>query len=224
MAKSAHSLSSFREKVTHTHESITSSHHEAGHTIYALLHFSIVSSVYIYKDKDTKRIDGMTHYDSVDCKLKGGLNDIQDQALLAKCLDIEMGMFYAGLVAEKYQYKLHSGSDKFPSFLDGSSQDLSAASSLIKKWQIVQAGSKRYNYKKRIIRKVTRKLEQHWEDVTIIAHALFQRKRLNFDNIKKLLIKKSEKKEFWKEQLKIIEDLYCNGSTDEQRLKDILSL
>src|SRR5271165_3022560 len=131
MSKNAESLSSVRKKVTHTHELISTSHHEAGHTIYALLHFMTIFSVQVYQDKKSKRVDGFTHYYSFDVKT------IVDPQILANRLYAEVGLCYAGLVAEKYQFKLHSGSDKFPSFLgDGSSKDLKEASEIIKKYQI----------------------------------------------------------------------------------------
>jgi len=217
MSNKAESLSSVRKKVTHTHESISCSHHEAGHTIYALLHFMTIHSVRIFPDKKTKRIEGFTHYDSPN------LNKIQDPILLAERVAAEVGLCYAGLVAEKYQYKLHSGSDKFPSFLDGSSKDLSEASELIKKHQLAPAGRKRYNYKKRAVRTATRELQQNWEAVTLVAHALFQKKRLNFSDLKTLLTKKTENKEFWKERFKAIANYYDKPGLEEE-FKSMISL
>src|SRR5580692_5745829 len=119
MAKGAKSISNFRKKVTHTHGFITSSYHEAGHTIYAFLHYMTVHAVQVYQDKKTKFIDGWTHYDCL------ALDSIKDPTVLADRLQAEVGLSYAGLVAEQLQFKLHSGSDKLPSFLgDASLQDL----------------------------------------------------------------------------------------------------
>jgi len=217
MAQSAKSISSFRKKVAHTHGYITASYHEAGHIIYAFLHYMTVHAAQVYQDKKTKRIDGWTHYDCLN------LDTIEDSAILAERLQAEVGLSYAGLVAEKLQFKQHSGSDKLPSFLgDASLQDLSEASKMIKKYQIVPAGSKRYNYKKRMVRQVLRELEEHWDAVTLIAHALYQKKRLNFAELKNLLTKKTENKKFWKERLKIIENFYQNDELDEKKFKVIL--
>jgi hypothetical protein len=218
MSKNAEPLSSVRKKVTHTHELIATSYHEAGHTIYALLHFMKINLIRVYQDKKTKRMDGFTFYDSPP------IDTIQDQVLKAERLQCEIGLSYAGLIAEKYQFKLHSGSDKFPSVLNGSYCDLSEASEMIKKYQVAPPGRKRYNYKKRVIRKVTKELQQHWDAVTLVAHALFQKKRLNFLELKTLLTKKSDNKEFWKEKFKVIDNFYDKTPLDENQLKFILSL
>jgi len=219
MAKYAGSISSVRKKVTYTHELISGAYHESGHTIYGLLHFMMIYSVKVFPDKKTNRIQGLTHYDSF-----FDLDQLNDKILLNERLNSEIGLCYAGLVAEKYQYKLHSGSDKFPSFLDGSSNDLQEASVLIKKFELAPPGSKRYNYKKRMIRKVAKELQEHWEAVTVVAHALFQKKRLNFEALKNLLTKKTQNKEFWKERFKIIEK-FCNDSIlDENDFKNYIYL
>jgi len=63
MAKNTGSIGEIRKKVTKTHELISTSYHEAGHVIYALLHFMLVDSVQIYEDKKLKRINGVTYYD-----------------------------------------------------------------------------------------------------------------------------------------------------------------
>jgi hypothetical protein len=218
MSKNAESLSSVRKKVTRTHELIATSHHESGHTIYALLHFMTIHSVRIFPDKKTKRIEGFTHYDSLD------YSTLEDSELMFERLHAEVGLSYAGLVAEKYQYKLHSGSDKFPSFLDGSSKDLREASEIIKKYNLAPPGRKRYNYKKMIVRRVTRELQEHWDAVTVVAHALFQKKRLNFSDLKKILTKKSDNKEFWKNRFKEIANFYQKDTLDEKEFKSMISL
>jgi RNase P protein component len=219
MAKNAESLSSVRKKVTHTHELIATSHHEAGHTIYALLQFIMVYSVRVFPNKKNKRIEGFTHfYPLVET------HDLETSPLLDNRLNAEVGFYYAGLAAEKLQYKLHSGSDRLPSVLYGSYQDLKSAATLIKDYQIASPGDKRRNYKKRIIRKVNRELKEYWGDVVIVAHSLFQRKRLSFSDLKNLLTKKSENKEFWKEHLKVLNNLSEKSPIDEKEFRSILSL
>jgi hypothetical protein len=213
------SILDIRKDITYTHELISSSYHESSHTIYALLHFMMIHSVRVFPDKKTNRIEGFTHYDSL------SLDTIQNVELLKNRLQAEVGLSYAGLVGEKYQYKLHSGSDKFPSFLgDGSSKDLSEASETIKKYQLAPPGRQRYLYKKRMVRKTFKELKEHWEAVSVIAHALFKRKRLNFEDLKQLLTKKTENKEFWKKQFKNIAELYDNSTVDENKFITILEL
>lgn len=211
-------ISKVRKKVTLTHDFISTSHHEAGHTIYALLHHMIVHSVWVFINKRNKRVEGWTHYDSID------YSDLEDKELQAERLNAEVGLSYAGLVAEKYVYKLHSGSDKFPSFLDGSSKDLKEASDIIKKYNIAPPGDKRYNYKKRMVRRVARELEEHWDAVSAVAHALFKKKRLTFNDLKNVLTKKTENKEFWKERMKVIQKAYKSEDLDEKEYRSMLSL
>jgi hypothetical protein len=196
-------LDSVKSKEAHHFEMLGTSFHEAGHTIYALLHFIIVWSVKIYTDKETQRVDGFTHHMSLQ------IDKIQDPIVRAQYIQAELGMCYAGMVAEKYQYQLHSGSDKAPHFLrDGSSLDIKMASDLIKKYQLAPAGKKRYNYKQKILRKVAHQLQPYWADVTLVAHGLFRKKRLNAEALQKLLTKKSDNKEFWKQHFRDLADFY----------------
>lgn len=200
--KRSEPISDVRKKVTLTHDFISTSHHEAGHTVYGLLHFMMIYSVLIFQNKQNKRVEGWTHYYSPE------FDKIEDPALKLERLHAEVGLSYAGLAAEKRQYKLHSGSDKFLTCLDGSCKDRKEAAELIRKHDLAPAGRQRTNFKKRMIRKVDRELQEHWDAVTIVAHALFRKKRLSFANLKSLLTTKTENKEFWKERFKTISRYY----------------
>ncbi len=202
------SIHEIRKKVTFTYELISTSYHEAGHALFALLNHRLVESVVVFENKKSKRIDGFTYYHSPD------LSDSycqSDPDTLRELLNVEIGIKYAGLTAEKYHFKKLSGSDKFPLYWrDGSSDDTLSAANLIKKYSPVAPGRKRYAYKKKIIKQTLNMLDQHWEAVTLVAHALIQKKKLYYCDLKELLTKKSENKEFWKEQFKDISDLSEN--------------
>lgn len=215
------SIDQFRKKVTNTHETISTSYHEAGHAIYGLLHYIKIDSVYIFENKKTKRIDGFTHDDS---PIK--LESLNDSILFEDRLNTEICFYYSGLIAERHFFKMMSGSDKFPSFLkDGSSDDTMEAAALIRKYGAVAPGRKRYDYKKNLIKETTQELQNNWEAVTVIAHSLFQKKNLSFLDLKNLLIRKTENKKFWREQFKNINYIYDNyDALDENSLKSILSL
>jgi hypothetical protein len=200
---SINSIEDLRRKVTQVHEYIATSYHEAGHTIYGLLHFMKIESVYVFEHKKSKRIEGFTHYESPPLK------EITDNSLLMDRVLAEVCLSYAGLVAEKHQFKLFSGSDKFPSFLkDGSSNDTMEAATLIKKYNVAPPGRKRYEFKKKMIKKVSLELQDNWDAVTLVAHALFQKKKLYFADLKELLTKKTKNKKFWKEQFKTLATIY----------------
>lgn len=212
-------LRSVRQKFEKTHELIFVCYHEAGHVIYGLLHFMRVDPVYIFENKKEKRIWGMTHFDSV-------LNTLgtYDEELTNKELHSEICMQYAGLTAEKYHYKTVSGSDKFPIIMkNGSEDDTSAASEIIRKHNLAPPGRKRYIYKKKLIRETLCELQNNWEAVTLVAHALFEKKKLSFTELQSLLTKKSKNRIFWKERFKIIQYIFDNqDALDEKELKSIL--
>jgi len=205
------------EKIAYQFELISASFHEAGHALYALLHYMMVYSSRVFVGQESQRVEGLTSvYPLIN------LEDITDPVVLSKRLNSEIAFYYAGLIAEKEQFKLHSGSDKLPIILNGGSGengDIKNISNLIKKYQIAPPGAKRYNFKKKMMRRVTKELQKYWSDVTLIAHALFQKKRLNFKKLQFLLIKKSENKEFWKVQLKTIVELYDKSPLNQQEIK-----
>jgi hypothetical protein len=179
-----------------------------------------VGPVLVFEDKKSKRIHGFTHYDPA------GLSDIQDPVLFMDRLHAEIGLSYSGLIAEKRHFKMISGSDKFPMFLrEGSSHDFSEAANLFSKYNLAEPGRKRYNYKQKLIKIVDQELQDHWDAVTLVAHGLFKKKKLSFLELRTLLTRKTEDKEFWKKVFKAHDQLYGNSEPlDEKNVKSILSL
>lgn len=212
------SILNIRKKITRIHDSISTSYHEAGHAVYALLCGMMVSSVSIFENVKNKRIEGLCYYHLPEIK------DICDNELLLYIANAEIGVRYAGLTSEKYFFKSICGSDKFPKFLkDSSFYDTLMAAQAIKKFNVVSPGKKRYEYKKRKINQVSKSLELYWSDVTLLAHQLFSKKKLSYLDIKNLFIKKSTNKNFWKEQFKKISYIFQDDcSIDEKQLKIIL--
>lgn len=205
------------KKIANKFELMLTAFHEAGHTVYALLHFMNICSVRVFQDKSNKRFAGFTYYSSLN------IDKIEDNDLLLECLRAEIGLLYAGLITERYQYKLYFGSDRFPSFLNGASEDLKDASEIIKKYNIVPPGKRRYNYKKKILRKASFELKDNWDAVIAVAHALFQKKRLNFNDLKNILTKKTIDKDFWKRRMKDIKIFYDKSVLDENKFKSIIT-
>jgi hypothetical protein len=208
------------KKIAKQFEFIMTSTHEAGHTIYALLHLMRVNSVSIFENKKIKRIHGVTYYDYTN-----NLEDIKDPDLLFELVRSEVGVNYAGLIAEKILFKNISGSSQTPTFIsDGSSEDNRNARELFKKYDLATPGRKRAFYKRKLIREIHNELCTHWDAVTIVSHALFQRRRLSFEDLKELLTKKTKNKKFWKEQFKKVNYFYDNSENlDENDLRIILS-
>ena len=210
--------SDFSQKIAKQFELISTSFHEAGHVIISLLFKIKVSYVYVYYNKTSNRVEGYCGYEIPDS------SEIQDLHLCKNLAEKEIGVKYAGLTAEKYHFKILSGSDKFPMFLrDGSSDDTISAANLIRQYNIAPAGKKRYQYKKNKINEILELLQNYWDDVTLVAHAIFAKKKLSFKHLKNLLNKKSKNKSFWKTQFKDIEHIFTKlDSLDEKDLKYII--
>ena len=209
-----------RKKISRTHEMISTSYHESGHVVYSLICGMRVSSVCIFQSKRSNRVEGFCYYETPN------LSKIQDPNLLLSLVNYEIGIKYAGLTAEKHFFKTISGSDKFPIFLrDGSSDDTLSAAAIIRQFNVVAPGKKRYEFKKKKIKQVLEDLKKYWEDVTLLAHALFSKKKLSFLDIKNLFLKKSSNKKFWRAKFKSISSIFDNTSAlDENFLKITLGL
>lgn len=202
-------------KIAKQFELIATSFHEAGHTIYALLNKFKVLNVSVSFNKESKRIEGYCEY------LIPEFSAFKDFHFSQFLAEYEIGIKYAGLTAEKYHFKTISGSDKFPLFLrDGSSDDTMSAATLIKKYNIAPPGKKRYQFKKNKIKEILQILQKNWNDVSLISHSLFAKKKLSFEDLQYILIKKSKNKKFWKNQFKIINGIFNNlEQLDEPDLK-----
>ncbi len=214
------SYSIISKKIAKQFELVMTSTHEAGHTIYALLHLMRVNYVSIFENKKLKRIHGVTYYES-----PSRLIIINDNDLINILARDEIGVNYAGLIAEKNLFKSISGSSQTPLFIsDGSSEDNRAARELIKKYNLVTPGPKTSLYKKKLSREIQNEINSHWDAVTAVSHALFRHRKLDFEGLQLLLTKKTKNKKFWKEQFKRISYFYNNSEKlDEIDLRNMLS-
>ena len=178
-----------------------------------------VSSTSVFEDKKLKRIHGITYYD-----YPNEFEYIEDSELLNTLVRADIVMSYAGLIAEKSLFKSISGSSQTPMFIsDGSTDDNKGARELIKKYNLAPPGPKRAAFKAKLMREVRGELHAHWDAITIIAHALFHHRNLNYQDLQELLTKKSRNKKFWKEQFKKISYFYDNNENlDEKDLKSMI--
>lgn len=206
------------KQISKQFELITTSVHEAGHTIFALLNKMHVPLVKIFFNNKIKRVEGYCSYHLPDYE------KLINKKLIKTLVEYEIGIKYAGLTAEKYHFKTLSGSDKFPLFLrDGSSDDTSSASTLIRQYKIVPKNKKIIEYKKKKIIQISNLLQEYWDDVILISHSLFAKKKLSFKELKTILIRKSKNKIFWKSQFKLIGKIFTKfGVVDEKNLRSIL--
>lgn len=208
-----------RKKITKTYERISGAHHESSHTVYCLLHLIRVNEVSIFENKKLKRIHGLTSY-----LFPENLASIEDDVLRTHLIETEIKLSYAGLIGEGLFFKSISGSDSIPLFIkEGSSDDNKMASNAIKKYDLAPPGKKRYAFKQKMLRRANRELIDNWGAITTVAHGLFRHHKLNYDDLRSLLID-TERKSFWKGQFKKIDQIHNKDGFDEQELKAVLLL
>jgi hypothetical protein len=202
-------------KLSQQFEIVSCVWHESGHTLFGLLkHFQITSVSLTY----TEAVEGITHYFWLETP------NMETDIVEHIAID-EVGMSYAGLLAETLFYKDICGSSKLPWILkEGSSPDIQAASATIKKHNLAIPGNKRTALKRSIQKDVNALLIDYWDDLKLISHNLYKVKRLSLEDLKILLTKKSSNCEFWKKQFREIETLFDpNTPLDNAQIRRILT-
>lgn len=200
------------KKLSQNHELIFTSWHEAGHSICALLYYMPVILVTISLTEN--RTEGFTHYNIIEHK------NISDPEILNYFIMSELYVSYSGLVTERILHKALCGIDSFPILLrEGSSPDVFNASNLIKKNNLTLPGKPRHLFKKRVLKELCQLLQNNWDDVRLIAHLLYRKKKLNYDDLRALLTKKSHNKKFWKERFREIDILTHPAGVTEEDLR-----
>lgn len=196
---------------------IAAAHHESGHTILALLNLIQVSDASIkVDDADAVGLTSFYMYKN---------SDVEDKELLEMLIISDLQVAYAGLSAEKFYYKDICGSSRFPLHLRiGSSEDFSSAQKLIRINKLASPGKETSVLKKKLQAEIEKMLTIYWNDVKIIAHALYQRRKLYYVDLKNLLCKKQNpNSDFWKQQFKMINYIHSdNKMPEEQEVKRIL--
>jgi len=208
-----------KNTLSYNHERTLTCYHEAGHTISGLLNFIMISSVGVPNRKNKKNVDiGYTYYD-----LPAVLSDVNDAVLKNALVVGAIHLHFGGIAAEKIFYKEMCGSSTIPKELKyGSHIDRDAATDLIVKNHLAPPGKRRYLYKKSLLDQTIRGLELYWEDVKLISHALYSRKKLLFKDLKEILTKESSNKSFWKSRFKNINLLFSSKFGDQDFLNKIV--
>lgn len=199
---------------------ISVSYHEASHAICALLHFMYVPEVAVVESRH--QVSGYTNYELFvpEHRLDEVEKKIKDYVILS-----EIYLKYAGLMGESIQFEDMSGSKKLPSILKiGNEPDIKEAGQLVKKYNLVEPGEKRYLYKQKLLRKITSLLREYWTDVKLVSYSLYDRRKLQYGDLKQLLTKKSKNKQFWQEQFKEIDYLFKNREKEEKDNVDIIHI
>lgn len=201
---------------------ITTAWHESGHAIAVLLNYGYVHNALLcVSNKIDNNSDlGVVIYDGA-----ADINEIDDSDLKNRLLMADITVYQAGLAAEKIFYKDIYGTDQLPYVIkEGSNSDFSFVSDIIKKYNLAPPGKKRYAFKKKCFRQTQKLLSKNWDDVKLVAHALIQKRKIYFFDLKELLIKKSHNKKFWKEQFKIIETLASGIDLTDSQIKKLMKI
>lgn len=206
---------STRQKLSQEYELISTCYHEAGHTIAGLLTFMKIPLVTV--SLTSKSVEGFTHYEMIN-------QDMVDEKINDYLTLSEIYISYAGMIAEKIHYKEICGADKLPMVLkEGSFPDISSATVIIRKYNLAPPGKKRQKFKQEMFKDLDADLKEHWDAIKLVSHALYKRKRLDYEDLKELLTKKSKKKEFWKNRFKEINTLVTSTrELDEKEIRIIL--
>ena len=212
------------QKLSLEFEMIFAAQHEAGHTIVGLLNFIKIDPVEIFRTAEG-RGEGFTHYDIVGFTEDKGFI-IKDNDVIHFLVKAEVVLNYAGSLAEKNLYRHICGADALPMVLkEGSFSDMDTSTGLIREYNLAPPGQKRYTYKQKLLRQTSQTIEIHWQDITLVAHALYDKHKLSFDDLKNLLTRKSPNKSFWKERFRVLGKIYDSRSHFKDRdLRHIFNL
>jgi len=210
------------KKQSFDYELIAMSYHEAGHAVCGLHNYMYVSGANVMTPK--KR-EGGTMYYAYGYFEEFSNSIVEDEELYKILLIFEIQTLYAGLIAEKMYYRDICGSSRFPNHLKDTSpdNDTAVASALIRKNKLAGPGKQTFLLKKQIRYDVEQMLAEHWDAVKVVAHFLYQKKRLTFDEMKYALTRRTERRDFWKDKFKKIK-LIHNDKTNptEDIVKDLV--
>jgi hypothetical protein len=210
-------------KNSNDYERIATSYHEASHAIVALSELMYVYQVGIIPDLEEKGEVGQANWFIMTN------HEYKDPYLQKLIVMSELMAMMAGLVGERIYYKDICGSTKFPMSLKiQSADDMSKVAKLTRDNKIAEPGTAARALKKKIQQDAEVFLTDHWNDIKLIAHSLYKRKMLAFEDLKYILTRHSKNKDYWKEKFKKIKVLWnvdgeLNGDLNEDTIKALLS-
>jgi|SRR5271170_879567 len=203
------------KKQSFDYELIAMSYHEAGHVVCGLYNYLYVHDANVMTP--TKREGGTNFYIY-------GNESVEDEELNKILLIFELQALYAGLIAERMYYKDICGSSKFPMHLkNGSTYDTSLASKIIRKNNLAPSGKQTFLFKKQIQYDVEQLLAEHWDAIKVIAHSLYTKRRVTFDELKYVLTRKTSYKDVWKSKFRKIRIIHNDKNPPAEALvKDLV--
>lgn len=187
-------------KNSYDYELIAITYHEAGHAIMATL--NVMQAIRIKINKKTD-LSGYTDWISLD------ESKFKDKTLIKILATYQVEINYAGLIAEQIYYKDICGSNKIPQALKyGSESDRSSASNIIKKYDLAPPGKGRKLLKDKIQKNIKKVLTENWDAIKLVAHFLYKNKEMSHQELKNILLNKTNNKLLWKQRFDLIELFY----------------
>jgi hypothetical protein len=201
--------SNFSKKQSLDYVKIAASYHEAAHAFFAVYNCMKVLEINI------SNLDyGYVHYLPY---------DIDYIDLLDKLIIFELQMLYSGLISEKIYYNDICGSNIFPAHLYGAYSDTKAASLLIKKYKFLFPNKSVALIKKHNKKYIKTLLQEHWSIIKLIAHNIYKKEKLSEDDLKFILLNKTNNRKFWRGRYKAIELIYSDDKISKEELEIIIN-
>jgi hypothetical protein len=106
----------------------------------------------------------------------------------------------------------------------GSAEDTASAYKLIRTNNLATPGKETSILKKKLQSEVEQMLIAYWDDVKLVAHQLYKRRRLYYRDLRSMLCRKpNENREFWKSIFKKIDFIHHDTKVpEEQEVKEVL--
>ena len=184
------------------YELIATCYHEAGHVVLGILNLIKTKTVTV---NVSGNIGGSTltlfHVPS-----RHTTNDVKNILLASR-----LYMLFAGTVAESIYYKDICGAELPPHLKIGAKFDLMMINKIISKFKLASPGKPRKKLKLVLKNKTNSLLKNHWFEVRSLAHLLYSKRTLIFEDIKKLLINIPGRKAYWQTHLIAVEELFPGG-------------
>jgi len=199
-------------KATESLFQISTAWHEASHVICYLYYYRYVFKATLKQSKNYR--GGYTLFQELD------LSNVSDKNLKKKLLKQDIQCLYAGMIGESIFYKEICGSHKFPIYMRiGSSSDITTASQIIYNNNLSLPGKQSLALKRKMKSKAKKIVLRYWYDIQLIAHELFLRKEISFQDIFLILTTKSKNKKNWIQKLKTVKYLQEQEETDFSKFK-----
>lgn len=210
-------MGSSAAKKRRDYDLIGSCWHEASHAIIATYNYFYVYNIVV---SITSNVDYYMPSDGI-------FDDVELKKLVAI---LQVQLLYAGSVGELLYYKEACGSLTYPKHLMKDwGYDIEHSSAIIRSNDLAIPGKRTFLFKKQVKYEVSKILLDHWDDVRLLSHLLYKKKKLSYQDLKHILTRKSYNKEFWRSRFRGITEIYgkeigegMHTVLSDERIKDIL--